>query len=117
MIKRIRSKRVACWVLVLLLVCFSTSIVSYSSTIQRFGSSWKTVYSSSRGFNRNVSITCYNTSTHKNDIRMLGSNGQTVWTENGAIDYSGSRTFWCGSDVYKIQLRNTGSGSNYCIIN
>ena len=112
--KHIR-KILAILMVLTMIMCVNT--VAYAATIAHFGTTWKTVYSSTTGFNRNVAITCYNTSTHTNDIRMLGSNGQVVWTEDGAIDYSGSRTFWCGSDVYKIQLRNTGSVTNYCVIN
>lgn len=59
--------------------------------------------------NRNVSVYCYNTnSLQHNDIRMLDSSGNVVWEEYGAIDYSGSRTFWCGSNVYRIQIRVSG---------
>ena len=31
--------------------------------------------------------------------------GNTVWEEFGAIDYSSSRQFWCGNNVYRLQAR------------
>lgn len=72
--------------------------------------SWQTIATSSTGFNCNVFIKCMNTTTSgwgvvPSDIRMLGKSGNVVWSENGAVPGQGNRTFWCGSDVYTIQIR------------
>jgi hypothetical protein len=58
------------------------------------------------GINRNIGIRVFNHCTSQvNDIRMLGRNGQIVWQENNTIGNAGQRIFWCGPDVYTIQLR------------
>ena len=72
--------------------------------------SWKTIATSNTGFSCNVFIKCMNTTTSgwgvvPSDVRMLGKNGNVVWTENGAVPCQGDRTFWCGYDVYTIQIR------------
>lgn len=72
--------------------------------------SWKTIASSTTGFNCNVYIECWNTTTSGTvvapcDIRMLSKNGNVVWEEKGAINGVGHRIFWCGSDVYTIQIK------------
>ncbi len=76
--------------------------------------SWQMIAYSTKGFNCNVTISCMNTTVSACDICMLGKNGNIVWTENGAIGGASSRTFWCGSDVYEIQIRTqSGSGTAY----
>lgn len=67
---------------------------------------YTTVLQNSSGINRNVRIDCYNTNyAHTNDVIMLNKSGKVVWQENGAIPYSGSRTFWCGRNVCKIRVK------------
>lgn len=89
-----------------------------------YGTSWTTIAetSGSSGFNCNFQVSCLNTSfvpgtfatVSPTDIRMLGKNGNVVWEESGAVAGLGSRVFWCGSDVYKIQARcQYGSGVIY----
>ena len=83
--------------------------------------SWKTIATSSPGFNCNVYIKCMNTTFLPNswtvsptDIRMLGKNGKVIWSESSAVPGQGNRTFWCGSDVYTILARcQTGTGTIY----
>lgn len=82
--------------------------------------SWKTIASSTTGFNCNVWIASYNTGTiglvvAPSDIRMLGKSGNVVWQESGAVAGNGAqRQFWCGSDVYTIQIKTqTGTGTAY----
>ncbi len=81
--------------------------------------SWQTIASSTTGFNCNVYIHCYNTTTSglgvvPCDVRMPDRNGNVVWSENGAIPGLGERTFWCGSDVYTIKIRTqAGKGTAY----
>ncbi len=82
--------------------------------------SWKTIASSTTGFNCDVWIASYNLGTiglvvAPSDIRMLGKSGNVVWQESGAVAGNGAqRQFWCGSDVYTIQIRTqTGTGTAY----
>lgn len=90
---------------------------TYNSVI--LSSSWQTIASSSSGFNCNVTIRCFVTGTDglgaiRPDIRMLNQNGQVVWAENRSCPGLGSRTYWCGSNVYRIQIKvATGGGSAY----
>lgn len=61
---------------------------------------------SGNGFNRNVTLECSNINVfHHNDVRMLDKYDNVIWEEYGAVGYNGTRTFWCGSNVYKIQVR------------
>lgn len=81
--------------------------------------SWQTIAYSTKGFNCNVYVKCNNTATVglkvvPCDVQMLDKNGNVLWSENGAIAGLGSRTFWCGSDVYKIQIRTqAGKGTAF----
>lgn len=82
--------------------------------------SWKTIASSTTGFNCNVWIASYNLGTiglsiAPSDIRMLDKSGNVLWQESGAVAGTGAqRQFWCGSDVYTIQIRTqTGTGTAY----
>ena len=83
--------------------------------------SWKTVATATTGFNCYVYIKCMNTLINDNfevvpcDVRMLDKSGNVVWYESGAVPGQGSRIFWCGSDVYTIQIRTQGGlGTVYC---
>lgn len=68
--------------------------------------SYTTVATSTTGFNRNIRISCNNINVfHHNDVRMLDRNGNVIWEEYGAVAYNGSRRFWCGSNVYQVQVR------------
>ena len=65
---------------------------SYNGTITT-STSWKTLATSTTGFNCNVAVVNSSTGTDglgilRADIRMLGT-----------------RIFWCGPDVYKIQIK------------
>ena len=91
----------------------------YNGTV--INTSWKTVATSTSGFNCNVYIKCMNTAFLPNswtvsptDIRMLNKSGNVIWQESGAVAGLGERVFWCGSNVYTIQARcQVGSGSSY----
>ncbi len=81
----------------------------YKGHYHNITTSWKTIATSTTGFNCNVYIKCYGTDLSRLNIRMLGKNGNVVWSENGAVPGLGSRTFWCGSDVYTIQASSQSS--------
>lgn len=76
--------------------------------------SWTTVLSSAKGFNRNITV-CATTfdfngilTTVPCDIRLLGKSGNEIWRKGSAVPGSGKETtFWCGSDVYTVQIRTT----------
>lgn len=80
--------------------------------------SWTTILSSSSGFNRNVTVSATTLtlngllSTVPCDIRLLGKNDKELWSKDSAVPGNGKETvFWCGSDVYKVQIRTTaGNG-------
>ena len=83
--------------------------------------SWTTVLTSSSGFNRDVYIQAttftYNglVTTVPCDIRMLDKNGNVLWTGTGSVPGQNQKvSFWCGSDVYKVQIRTqAGNGIVY----
>lgn len=77
--------------------------------------SWKTIATSTTGFNCKVRVSSLGTSISTVDIRMLGKNGKVVWSQNESFGSLGSRDYWCGSDVYKIQVKyHTGQGTIMC---
>lgn len=89
---------------------------SYKNGVAINSSSWTTIATSTSGFNCNVYIYSLNAyagaTTH---VRMLGRSDNTVWYESSAIGYQSSRTFWCGPDVYTIQVKTSAGGSSvYC---
>lgn len=88
----------------------------YEEGVPISSTKWTTIATSTSGFNRNVKVSTLNTIVAStNHIRMLGKDNNVVWQENNAIGFSSSRVFWCGSDVYKIQIRcSSGAGSAYC---
>ena len=72
--------------------------------------SWATVASSTKGFNTDVYVSIDNDSVTRNDIRMLDRYGRVVWEQEGAMGMGQyNAKFWCGPDVYKVQIR-TQSG-------
>lgn len=86
----------------------------YLGHYQNVSTSWKTIATSTTGFNCDVFIECRNLDLAALDIRMLGKNGNVVWSESGAVGGQGNRIFWCGSDVYTIQVKyQSSSGSVY----
>lgn len=82
-----------------------------------YTTSWKTLATSTKGFNCNVYIQCMNYGLNgqgfaPSNIRMLDKNGKVLWSETGAVQGQGYRVFACGSDVYTIQIcTSLGGGS------
>lgn len=88
---------------------------SYNSIT--LSTSWKTIATSTTGFNCNVAISCMVTGTDglgavRPDVRMLGRNGNVLWSENKSCPGLSTRVYRCGSDVYTIQIKvSNGSGT------
>ena len=71
---------------------------------------WST--SSSQGINCDIEIVNSTNATSGNglgwlasDIRMLDNNGNVVWEESQSCPGRGSRVYWCGNDVYHVQIK------------
>lgn len=107
--KKNAKRLIATLVLVVALIAtvsITAFAVSYNVTLS---GTYTEVVGSGQCSNRYVTITCYNTnSLQHQDVKMLDSSGNTLWEEYGAIDYSDTRTFWCGSNVYSIEVRIGG---------
>ncbi len=92
----------------------------FYSGINISSNQWTTIATSTSGFNCNVYVKCMNTTLDGlrvvgTNIRMLGRNGNVIWSENEAVAGQGSRVFWCGSDIYTIQASpRAGLGVIYC---
>ena len=100
------KKKSLAFVIVLISLSLLTVSVFAVSNVTIYDYYTDTVILQSGHGGRNVHIDVYNNSDgFVNDVRMLGWSGNTVWEEFGAIGASGSRTFWCGSDVAKIQIK------------
>ena len=69
------------------------------------GSTWKTVASSTTGFNCNVKVSSLGTTLGKVDVRLLGKKGNVLWSQYESFGTLGYGIYWCGSDVYKIQVK------------
>lgn len=73
-------------------------------------SSWTTVAESSNGLGKNVRISA-DAALSYTSIRMLGRNGNVLWIERNTFKVlPETKTFWCGKDVYKVQLINARGG-------
>lgn len=100
-------RKISALVLAVLLVC-CISTAAFADYTELITTSWSdTVTFSSNPNGRYVTLYMYNTSPAQiNQVRMIGWNGQVVWPgEGNDIPSGGSRQFWCGSDVAKVQVR------------
>ena len=117
MLKRIL--KVTTVITILLIVILNTTMVSYASesylpTINT-STTWKTLATSTTGFNKNVTVFNWSTGTDglgilRADIRLLGKNGNVVWSESKSCPGYGTRVYWCGTDVYTIQIKVLSGG-------
>lgn len=90
------------------IMLFCTTGIAHAAGPYTLTSTYQDIWvaTGNTGINSHIWVRVYNTSSlHHTDIRMLDANGNTVWEEFGAIDYSSSRQFWCGSNVYRLQAR------------
>ncbi len=93
-------------------VTFSNSFPHPSSDKAMYvDGTWRTIATSTSGFNCNVRIEGTVLSDYM-DVRMLGKNGNVLWSESNAFSTYGTgyRIFRCGSDVYSIQVRCNANG-------
>lgn len=106
------------------ITAYAASNFPYNSSHQlTIDTSWKTIASSTTGFNCNVYITADTNQPagtlqrDKCDIRMLPKSGTNpVWEKTSVFDGEGGDTFWCGPDVYKIQIRtHVGDGRAWAV--
>jgi len=71
---------------------------------------WRIIAYSTSGFNCKVYMDGLVSSNYIH-VRMLNSSGNVIWSENNSLaTYSGGRTYWCGSNVYTIQVKCDSSG-------
>ena len=92
---------------------------SYANALP-INTSWKTIATSTTGFNGHVRIYCRNISilsdgsVAKGIVRLLDKNGNVLWTSSDAssVPGQGSYSYWCGSDVYKIQIKTQAGGGS-----
>lgn len=66
--------------------------------------SYQTVIGS-RVHNRWACLYTYGGSVTRVDVRMLGRTGNVVWEEKDAMPTYGKRNFWCGDNVYALQVK------------
>lgn len=66
-------------------------------------SEWTTIATSTNGFGCTVQVNV--NGTGRVSIQMLGQNNDKLWSETGALGLVGSRQFYCGTDVHKIQVK------------
>lgn len=91
---------------VVLLLALSMPALAAAKNVTISGGQYVEVLGGGACRNKNVTIECQNVVVlHHNDVRMRDINGNIVWEEYGAIGYNGSRTFWCGDNVYSIEVR------------
>lgn len=72
---------------------------------------WRNIATSTNGFSCNVKIGAYTGNVAYLSVRMLGRNGNVVWSETNAVAGNHSRVFWCGSDIYTIQAKATSGNA------
>ena len=72
-----------------------------------YGTSWKRIVNDRKGINSWIRIEVALTIDCDVDIIMYDKNGNKVWGKNAAfrVDDDGYGEFWCGPDVYKIDIR------------
>lgn len=96
------------------------TITAYASTLyfphnstnkKEYHHDWVTIaYSTGGGMSCNAMVLVDDNSADWTDVRMLGASGNVIWSENMAIRSNHHRTFYCGSDVYTLQIRTNLSG-------
>jgi hypothetical protein len=102
------AKRVLAIALVAVVVSALMASAVFALGNQTITTSWTTVSNGTGGggHNRYVAIQVSNLNAgQRNDVRMLGQSGNVVWSEEGAIGNMSERTFWCGLDVYQVQVK------------
>lgn len=92
--------------LALLIFVFTVSFTAFATENVTVTLEYTDTVVFGRHYGREITIDMYNNSWGvTNDVRMLDRDGDVVWEEMGAIEADGVRTFWCGPDVRKIQVK------------
>ena len=106
------TKRLKATILVLVMVLglVGTSTVAFAAeSFKRvnLSNTWTTIAYDTDGFNCNVEITGLIMTGYgpRIDVRMLGESGNVTWSENDSCPGQAGRVYWCGPDVYTIQVR------------
>lgn len=101
--------KVTILVLAMMLGIIGTSTVALASESFKHvnaSSTWTTIATNTEGFNCNVKITGYLMDLGARiDVRMLGKSGNVLWSEDNSSPGLASRVYYCGPDVYTIQVR------------
>lgn len=106
-------------VALLLALVLGTTLTANAASVTfhsvNLSQSWETIAECSTGINRNITVSSLVTGTDgigaiSPDIRMLGKNGNVVWSESKSCPGLGTREYYCGSDVYKVQIRVANGG-------
>lgn len=98
---------------------YTTKYTSYGRALA-ISTTWKTIATSSTGFDCNVTINCRNIAVledftiAKGLVRMLDKKGNVIWTSSDdyAVPGQGSYEYYCGSDVYSIQIKTQNGGGS-----
>lgn len=115
-----RIKKTACIILSLIMIFTFTPITqAHAATeyVTMVKAAWTRVYpapsnTTTKPINGWVRIEAQNSGATHLDIRMMGKNGNEIWSECCAVDYNEIRSFWCGEDVYSIEAKSHWSGIN-----
>ncbi len=104
-------------VLITAIMPFSTPAFAASGNQVPVNDNWTRVYPAetntlSGPINGYVKLSTKNEWYTHLDVRFIGKNGNVIWSECNAIDIYGTRTFYCGSDVYSIEAKSHWSGIN-----
>ena len=101
-----RAYRISTMLLAIVFMFSLMVIPAYAATIEKIDNTYATIYTKNSSKEYYVWVEVDNNSAyHHTDIRMLDENGQVVWEEYGAVDYSSARKFVCGSNVKEIHAR------------
>lgn len=87
------------------------NIIGYERTLS-VGNQWTSIIDlpsiHEKGIDSDVLISVNSSSQEaKIDIRMLDNVGDVVWSQKNTFPVEDQRNYWCGPDVYKIELRIT----------
>lgn len=85
--------------------------IGYERTLS-VGNQWTSIIDlpsiHEKGIDSDVLISANSSSQEAQiDIRLLDKEGEVVWSQKNTFPLEDQRNYWCGPDVYKIELRIT----------